>query len=139
MAQIEERVSDLEKLMQQLTLNVKQVSENIDKTQRELSARIDQVTKTIDRLQEEMKEFKKDMNKRWGDVANRLGTLAEDLIAPNLPGLVKKEFGFDEPCFLGLRLKKRSKEHNIHGEVDCLLKYDDHVFVCEVKSQSSNL
>ena len=177
MAQVEERVSDLEKLMQQLTLNVKQVSDDIDKTQQELSEsikqmsermdrtqrelsesidrtqrelsesidrtqrklseRIDQVTKNFERFQEEMKEFKVDINKKWGELANRLGTLAEDLIAPNLPGLIKKEFRFDEPHFLGLRLRRRSKEHNIRGEVDCLLEYDEHVFICEVKSQSS--
>ncbi len=37
----------------------------------------------MDSFKDEMKEDRKRMNKQWGDPANRLGTLAEDVVAPN--------------------------------------------------------
>ncbi len=32
----------------------------------------------------EMQKFKDEMAKKWGDLANRLGTLAEDVVAPSI-------------------------------------------------------
>lgn len=36
-----------------------------------------------------------EMNKKWGDLANKMGTLAEDLAAPSIPRIIKERFGVE--------------------------------------------
>ena len=38
----------------------------------------------------EMREFKKEINKKWGDLANKMGTMAEDLVAPSVPRILRQ-------------------------------------------------
>jgi len=63
----------------------------------------------IKHLSEEMKVFKdemidfkeenrkqnKEMNKRWGRLANKMGTMVEDLVAPSLPRIVREEYNIE--------------------------------------------
>jgi len=51
-------------------------------------------------IQEEMKEFKdrakksiESLNKRWGDLANKMGTLVEDIFALLIDIVIEKCFG----------------------------------------------
>jgi len=44
-------------------------------------------------FKDEMREFKREMNKCWGDLANKMGTLAEDIVAPNISGIAREYFG----------------------------------------------
>ena len=46
------------------------------------------------------------MNRQWGDLANKLGTLAEDLVYPSLPRIVAQTLG-REILDLGVRRKRR--------------------------------
>ena len=61
----------------------------------------------------EMKEFKdesrqanREMNRRWGELANKMGTLVEDLVAPSLPRIVQELLG-QEVTDLSVRRKRR--------------------------------
>ncbi len=35
------------------------------------------------------------MNLKWGEIANKLGTISEDLVAPSIPRIVGEEFGLE--------------------------------------------
>ena len=80
---------------------------------------------SINRLSQEMREFKEEMrefkdemsefkdetvrdrkrmNKQWGDLANRLGTLVEDIVAPNLPRVASELLGCEHPSLFALRV-----------------------------------
>ena len=70
----------------------------------------------------EMKEFKDKMlkfseeskadrirwYKQWGDIANKLGTIVEDMVAPNIPGIARTYFGCEDLDFFGLRITKKN-------------------------------
>ncbi|WP_456370287.1 hypothetical protein [Thermodesulfatator atlanticus] len=43
-------------------------------------------------FKDEMRKFKDESNKRWAELAQRLGTLAEDIFGPGIPYLIK-QFG----------------------------------------------
>ncbi len=43
-------------------------------------------------FKDEMREDRKRMNKQWGDLANKMGTLVEDVVAPNIPRIIKEYF-----------------------------------------------
>lgn len=72
-----------------------------------------------------------DMNKRWGDLANKMGTFAEDIVAPAVPFAIRKNFGFDV-SELSVR-----REKTINGktrEYDVIAVADNYLFLVDVKS-----
>jgi len=95
-------------------------------------------------LHDEMKEFKEeskksrdDMNRRWGELTNKMGTIVEDLIYPNLPIVLSKEFSLDEPRSMGIRNRRTLKKQGIRGEIDAYFIYGDIAFINETKSTPS--
>ena len=42
-------------------------------------------------FKDEVRQQNRDMNRQWGEVSNKLGTMVEDLVAPSLPRLVEEK------------------------------------------------
>ncbi len=87
----------------------------------------------------EMLEFKnqaekdrKDSNRKWGDLANKMGTLVEDIVAPSLPRVSLELFGCETPEFFAVRLRRRDAARSF--EIDALLVCPNVVIVNETKS-----
>jgi Holliday junction resolvase-like predicted endonuclease len=103
--------------------------------------------KGIESLQEEMKEFKaemkdfkdridrdhKAMNKQWGNLANKMGTIVEDIVAPAIRPTLRKYFDVD-PIDITTNFRRRNKQTGENEEIDVLAITEDKVFVVEVKS-----
>ncbi|NJM12233.1 MAG: hypothetical protein HC889_10415 [Synechococcaceae cyanobacterium SM1_2_3] len=49
------------------------------------------------------------MNRRWGELANKMGTLVEDLVAPSLPRIVREVLG-QEVADLSVWRKRKLKD-----------------------------
>src|SRR5437879_2114862 len=45
------------------------------------------------RFHAEIERDRREMNKRWGELANKMGTLVEDMVAPNIPRVAREHFG----------------------------------------------
>lgn len=89
-------------------------------------------------FKDEMKEFKEEMreetrkkNKEWSNLAKKMGTIVEDLIAPALRPVLKKYFNCDVNLE-GQRLFRRMDGETY--EVDAIAACDDKVFMIEVRS-----
>jgi hypothetical protein len=89
-------------------------------------------------FKDEMKEFKDEMqrevkriNKQWGELANKMGTIVEDIVFPAVRPVVKKYFGCN-PSVLMMNVEKRV--NGINAEFDVIAVCDDAAFVIEVKS-----
>lgn len=96
-----------------------------------------QTNKALKRMEEDTKILKKEMNKRWGDLANRLGTLAEDIAAPNLRTVAREYFQCEETDSFSVRTERRSvKNRSLITEFDVVLSCQQLFFVNEVKSTS---
>lgn len=114
---------------------------------KELSYQSMRTDMAINRLTEEMREFKDEMrefkitterthqrmNKQWGDLANRLGTLVEDIVAPNLPRIAAELFACTVPDLFAVRVVRRFGGET--REYDALVVCDDLVLVNETKSR----
>lgn len=89
-----------------------------------------------ERSEKKMDAFKTEMNKKWGELANRLGTLAEDFVAPNIPFIANKYFQCSEqPEFFTVRSKKRHiTDKSRSREFDIIAVYKDKVILNETKS-----
>lgn len=91
------------------------------------------------RTESELREFKDDrkqqnreMNMKWGQMAKKLGTITEDLVAPSIPRIATEEYGL-EVTFLGIRMKKKLRDGRIK-KYDAIAVADECVFVDETKS-----
>lgn len=96
----------------------------------------EEMSPLYERSEKGMQDFKAEMNKKWGELTNRLGTLAEDFVAPNIPPIARKYFGCPEEAdFFVARCKKRhSKDKAKVREFDAIAVYEDKVILNETKS-----
>lgn len=129
------------------TTAIRQEVDELREYMKELSYRAMRTEMSLNRLADEMREFKdemsgfkdeterdrKRMNKQWGDLANRLGTLVEDIVAPSLPRVAAKLFGCEIPDFFAVRIARRRNGET--REYDAILACGDVVLVNETKSR----
>lgn len=80
---------------------------------------------------EEIDKERKAMNKQWGELARKMGTVTEDLIAPALRPVLSKYFCCDVQME-GQRMRKRLAGREY--EVDAIALGDDKVFMIETRS-----
>ncbi len=116
---LEERVTNLEGLMAQLIQTVEQTS-------REMSD-----------FKDEMRDFKTESRKRWGELSNKLGTMAEDLVAPSIPRILRRVVDCpEESISSAVRVKRRNAQGQLK-EFDVVAACGDYLFINETKSRLS--
>ncbi|WP_058553703.1 hypothetical protein [Thiohalocapsa sp. ML1] len=120
---LEPRVATLEDAMRELAFQSARTQEELARLSREMRDFKQEMSEFKDEMKEfknEMSDFKDEMsdfkdetrrehrelNKKWGDMANRLGTIVEDLVVPSLPRIIEETFmeGIDD---LSVRRKRR--------------------------------
>lgn len=89
-------------------------------------------------FREEARDERREMNKRWGDLAASLGILVEDIVAPSVPCVLREVFGCaaDAVEFSAVRLKRKhpaSPERN--REFDALAAGCGYVLIVESKTK----
>lgn len=90
----------------------------------------------------EMLEYKREslaerkrMNKQWGDLANKLGTIVEDIAAPNVVRLATEEFGIDPLQDILIRARRTSRIHpDGRTEFDVICAGPGKILLAEMKS-----
>ncbi len=83
----------------------------------------------------EMKGFKKEMDKRWGDLSNKMGTLVEDMVVPNISWITREYFGDEDFNFFAVRVEKKNvRNPGRKKEFDVIAVSDKNFFVNETKS-----
>jgi len=125
MRTVEERVTSLEDILADFITHTESA--------------LDRLSMEMQEFKEEMREFKEEsradrrsINKQWGALANKMGTLVEDLIAPATGAVIEKYFGC-EPLIRTERYRKRLKKGD-DFEVDVLVVCEEKVFMIEVRS-----
>jgi hypothetical protein len=120
--------------------------ESMEYYMRELAYQQMKTEMAVQSLSKEMKDFKnemgdfknevkqehKRMNKQWGELANKMGTLVEDIIAPAVRPVFEKYFNCQISDF---SVNRRKKIGDLKGEFDIIAISDKHAFVVEVKSR----
>ncbi len=84
---------------------------------------------------EESRRERREMNKRWGEIAYKLGTFAEDIAAPNLPRLAKENFKEQEERYKAVRVRVQTpQDKDDIYEFDAIFETENKVFLLECKS-----
>ncbi len=135
---IKERVSTLERVLEQFIANndaaLRRHENEMKDFKNEMKVFKDEMTEFKDEMKtfkEEMKEESKKKNKEWSNLAKKMGTLVEDLIAPALRPVLSKYFN----CAVtmeGQRMFRRKNGSDF--EVDAIAAGQDAVFMIEVKT-----
>lgn len=78
---------------------------------------------------------RKNWNKKWSELSNKLGTIVEDIVAPNIPRIASELFGCEEVDDLMVRRQVRNKKNPaLRREFDVIAVCGDKVLVNETKS-----
>ena len=138
MAVTEERVSDLEATMQKLAyehMNTEIQMLNSGRRHEEFKASMEEFKEFIRQDIAEMQAQKTEMNRKWGELANKMGTIVEDIVAPNIPTIGKQYFGVEIFQDFSLNRKKQHpKKTNLIREFDVIAVSGKHLFLNETKS-----
>ncbi len=136
-AALKQRVDTLEDYMKQLSHQSMKTEMEVAKLSREMR----EFKGEMGDFKDEMTEFKdesrrdrKQMNRQWGQLANRLGTVVEDIVAPNLPRIAHELLGCSEiPDLFTLRLQRSVEGRK--REYDAVLACHGVLLVNETKSK----
>jgi len=128
MPELEEKVGRLESLLGQFIINN-------DVALRRLETSLEAFKDEMRAFKNEVNEDRKRMNKMWGELASKMGTLVEDIVAPNIAGVARRYFGAEElEDFMIRRRKRNTKDKNKVREFDVIAVWDDKVIINETKS-----
>ena len=155
MAAVIERVDSLEQTVQEFVRSVGAEFRKLYASQRQTEAELrlfkDEMTDFKDEMRvfkdemtdfkDEMRDFKDEsrrqlraMNKQWGKLSNKLGTLVEDLVAPSLPRIIEEHL--NEPAYdlFMERPKRRSPDGRRVKEFDAVLVTSGCVYLNSTKA-----
>lgn len=154
---LEEKVSRLDEAMAEMAREValaSQAAAEASEAAREASRVAAQTSRELAEFKDEMKDFKQemqefkeesrlsriDMNRRWGELSNKLGTMAEDLVAPSIPRILRTVLGCPDNAIelTAVRMRRRSSiDPNRRREFDVIASCGDYLLVNETKSRLS--
>lgn len=135
-----------EKGLQEFKKNAEDIHIQTQKENQEYKRNIENARIQSER---ELRDFKEEMRlyreeareesckwyRKWGEVVNKMGTVVEDMVAPNIPTIAREYFGCDDLEFFGLRVYKRnSRDKSKRREFDIIAAGNDKIIVNETKS-----
>ena len=136
------RLAKLEKLMEASILDTQQLKLEMRLFRDEMLAFKDEMRAFKDEMKifkdecqhsKEMRTFKNEMNRRWGELANKMGTLVEDIVYPELPFALKRRFDLEVDIITN-NVSIKDPETGSKQEFDVIAICGDRGFVVDVKS-----
>jgi len=113
--------------MREFKNEMKAFKDEMREFKREMKVFKDEMEKFRDRMEREVKRI----NKQWGELANKMGTIVEDIVFPAARPVIKKYFNCD-PEELMMNVERRKGEKR--EEFDVIAVCEEKVFLIEVKS-----
>lgn len=125
---VEENVDRLEALFGRFMAQTSMAILRMDRAMEEMKAEAQQ-----DRQQ--WRRERRELNRQLGDIANRIGTVVEDIIAPSLRRLAREELGCGNERFFAVRVSKVCRDDpGQHREFDALYVGEKAVLLNESKA-----
>ena len=129
MEEIKEKVDRLEYALMRLAY-----------TQQKTEMELQEFKREMQEFKNEMREFKdwskkniENLNRQWGNLANKLGTLVEDIFAPSIDIVIKKHFKIaPDRIYTNLLVRKNGDELEL--DIVASSVKEKKLFVVEVKA-----
>jgi hypothetical protein len=127
----EERVDRLEALFGQFMTEIAMLNKRADERNKAAEER-------MARFEAEMRQSKRELDTKWGNLANKLGTIIEDILAPNVRRLADDHFELGPLIdFMIRRSRRHPSQPQLMAEFDVLAIAADAVILGEAKSSPS--
>ena len=135
---LKREMKEFKDALQKDTKNLKEEFKEFKNEMKEFKDEMIKFKNEMKEFKDEMKEFKnrmdkevKRMNKQWGELANKMGTIVEDIIFPATRPVIRKYFECDP---VDLMMNVERKRDGRREEFDVMVVCEDKVFLIEVKS-----
>ncbi len=132
--QMEEFRREAEKDRQAIREELRTYKEEAEKDRQAIREELRTYKEGSERQIQAMRHEMKEMNKRWGEIANKMGTLVEDIVVPNIKAVAREFFGCEDIEFFGIRIEKRHPETGQKREFDVIAVCSERVILNETKS-----
>ena len=129
---LKKEMGDFKQEMKEFKDEMKEFKDEMKEFKDEMGTFKDRVTLDII----EMREDRRRMNKQWGDLANKMGTIVEDIVLPATRPVLEKYFG-EELLDLAIHYKRKDKKLKLEGEFDVVAVSKSFVFLIETKATPS--
>ncbi len=133
METLELRVDSLESILGQFIVSTDRSLRRLEREMREFKDEMREFKDEMQEFKDESEKDRKRMNRQWGDIANRLGTVVEDIVAPNIPGIAKRYFHADIDDLMVRRKRRKPKDKKFIREFDIIATWDNFVLLNETK------
>ena len=125
MDDVEERTGSLEDIlaafMARTDASMARMERNIDRMEQEGAREREAAARDRKEMREQAARERKEMNQRWGELANSMGTVVEDIVAPSIRRLAHKVFDCGEQRYFSTRMSvNRSDDPSRKREFDAL-------------------
>jgi hypothetical protein len=128
----EARVTSLEQAMLRAEGSIERLSEEMRAFKDEMRAFKDE----MGAFKDEMRASADRADRRWGELANKMGTLVEDIVAPGIPTVFRTVFGSDLEPDLAIRVRRRHPaDRGRTQEFDAIASAEGLVLVNETRSR----
>jgi uncharacterized coiled-coil protein SlyX len=139
------RLTTLEQAMAELAVAQARTQANLDRLSDEMRVFKDEMHAFKDGMhaskddmltfRDEMRRSSRDADRRLGELSNKMGTLAEDIVAPSVPALFERLFGVADPgSVVRARLPNRKDPSRLR-EFDVVAWGGEVMLVNETKSR----
>ena len=132
---VEERVDRLETILARFMARTDQSMARTDNAIARLEGIVERREQEGAREREEAARERREMNQRWGELANKMGTVVEDIVAPSVRRLAREAFDCgDLQRFLTRASVIRSDDRSCRREFDALYVGTRAVLLNQTKS-----
>jgi hypothetical protein len=133
MADVEQRVSVIEQDLKEIAYAQRKTEMSLQR----LSAEMREFKDEMREFKDEMRADRKQMNREWGNLANKMGTIVEDIILPGFAGILRRYFDTDPELIMPRPRRRDPNERSRMREFDIIAVDDVHLFINETKSRPS--
>jgi len=131
MAQTNRAIIRMERGIEDLQVEMSEFKNEMRDFKIEMSGFKNEMSGFKDRMEAEVKR----VNRQWGELANRIGTLVEDIVAPAIPRIAKDIFGCEDiEDLMVRRYKTKPLDKSSRREFDVIAVCHDKVILNETKS-----
>ena len=124
---VEDRLDRIERMVEQLVADTDRFGEKVERFREK-----------VERDHEEWARERRAMNKQWSELAAKMGTVVEDIVAPSVRRMARKVFDCGEELLFTSRIERvRSDDRSRRREFDVLYVGDRALLLNETKSSPS--
>ena len=121
---VEDRLDRIERMVEQLVADTDRFGEKVERFREK-----------VERDHEEWARERRAMNKQWSDLAAKMGTVVEDIVAPSVRRMARELFDCGEQQLFICRIERvRSDDRSRRREFDALYVGTRAVLLNETKS-----